>query len=40
MDNTDKKPKGAGKNSFELIDSDKLRSALPIKPGSVVIDLA
>jgi len=40
MDNTDKKPKGAGKNSFKLIDSDKLRSALPIKPGSVVIDLA
>ncbi|MBU0462443.1 MAG: class I SAM-dependent methyltransferase [Proteobacteria bacterium] len=40
MDNTEKKPKGAGKSSFELIDSDKLRSTLPIKPGSVVIDLA
>ena len=40
MENTDKKPKGAGKSSFELIDSEKLRSTLPIKPGSVVIDLA
>ncbi|MBT3388343.1 MAG: class I SAM-dependent methyltransferase [Desulfobacula sp.] len=40
MDNTKKKPKGAGKSSFELIDSDKLKSALPIKSGSVVIDLA
>jgi len=40
MDNTEKKPKGAGKSSFELIDSNKLRSTLPIKPGSVVIDLA
>ena len=40
MENTEKKPKGAGKSSFELIDSDKLRSALPIKSGSVVIDLA
>ena len=40
MDNTEKKPKGAGKSSFELIDSEKLRSTLPIKPGSVVIDLA
>ena len=40
MNETCKMPKGAGKSSFELIDSDKLRSALPIKPGSVVIDLA
>ena len=40
MNNTEKKPKGAGKSSFELIDSDKLMSTLPIKPGSVVIDLA
>lgn len=40
MDKTQKTPKGAGKSSFELIDSDKLRSALPLKPGSVVIDLA
>ena len=40
MDQTQKMPKGAGKSSFEFIDSDKLRSALPIKPGSVVIDLA
>ena len=40
MDNSDKKPKGAGKSSFELIDSNKLKTILPIKPGSVVIDLA
>lgn len=40
MDNTDKKPKGAGKSSFELIDSNKLKTTLPIKSGSVVIDLA
>jgi ubiquinone/menaquinone biosynthesis C-methylase UbiE len=40
MDNTEKKPKGAGKSSFELIDSDKFKSALPIKSGSIVIDLA
>ena len=40
MDNTEKNPKGAGKSSFELIDSDKLKSTLPIKSGSVAIDLA
>jgi ubiquinone/menaquinone biosynthesis C-methylase UbiE len=40
MDITDKRPKGAGKSSFELIDSNKLKAILPIKPGSVVIDLA
>ena len=40
MDNTDKRPKGAGKSSFELIDSNKLTTILPIKSGSVVIDLA
>lgn len=40
MDNTDKKPKGAGKSSFELIDSNKLKTLLPIKSESVVIDLA
>ncbi|MCP4553519.1 MAG: class I SAM-dependent methyltransferase [Bacteroidetes bacterium] len=40
MDNPNEKPKGAGKSSFELIDSDKLRTALPIKSGSAVIDLA
>lgn len=40
MENTPKKPKGAGKSSFELINSDKFRSALPVNPGSVVIDLA
>jgi len=40
VDNTEKNPKGAGKSSFELIDSDKLKSTLPIKSGSVAIDLA
>lgn len=40
MDNTQNKPKGAGKSSFELIDSDKLTDILPVKPGSVVLDLA
>jgi len=39
-DNTDKKPKGAGKSSFELIDSDKLTDMLPLKSGSTVLDLA
>jgi ubiquinone/menaquinone biosynthesis C-methylase UbiE len=40
MDTADTLPKGAGKSSFELIDSDTLRSALPLTPGAVVIDLA
>ncbi|WP_022665423.1 class I SAM-dependent methyltransferase [Desulfospira joergensenii] len=40
MDNSHKKPKGAGKSSFELIDSHKLKTLLPVKPGSAVIDLA
>jgi ubiquinone/menaquinone biosynthesis C-methylase UbiE len=35
-----KKPKGAGKSSFELIDSKILTDTLPLKPGSVVLDLA
>lgn len=38
--NEQKKPKGAGKSSFELIDSDKLTDMLPLKPGSTVLDLA
>ncbi len=39
-DDTYKKPKGAGKSSFELIDSNKLTDILPLKTGSVVLDLA
>ncbi len=35
-----KKPKGAGKSSFDLIDKEKLATMLPVKPGSVVLDLA
>jgi ubiquinone/menaquinone biosynthesis C-methylase UbiE len=35
-----KKPKGAGKSSFELINPDILVDILPVKPGSVVLDLA
>jgi len=33
-------PKGAGKNSFDLINSEILKDVLPLKPGSVVLDLA
>jgi len=40
MDNSHKKPKGAGKSSFDLIDSNKFKTSLPVKSGSVVIDLA
>lgn len=40
MNNSKQNPKGAGKTSFELIDSNKLKDTLPVKPGSVVIDLA
>ena len=40
MDSKQIKPKGAGKSSFELIDPDILTDALPLKPGSVAIDLA
>ncbi len=40
MDDTYKKPKGAGKSSFEFIDSNLLKTVLPIKSGSSVLDLA
>ena len=40
MNENQQKPKGAGKSSFELIDSDKLTDMLPLKKGSVVLDLA
>lgn len=40
MNDTNKKPKGAGKSSFELINPDILTDMLPVKPGSVVLDLA
>ena len=40
MTNTPNKPKGAGKSSFELINSDILTDVLPVKAGSVVLDLA
>jgi ubiquinone/menaquinone biosynthesis C-methylase UbiE len=39
-DSAAKLPKGAGKSSFELLDAGTLSSHLPIKPGSVVMDLA
>lgn len=35
-----KKPKGAGRSSFELIDPKKLLKIIPLKAGSVVLDLA
>lgn len=34
------KPKGAGKSSFELINTDILKQMLPIHQGSVILDLA
>nr|WP_319494792.1 class I SAM-dependent methyltransferase [uncultured Desulfobacter sp.] len=34
------KPKGAGKSSFELINTDILKTRLPIRQGSVILDLA
>ncbi len=40
MNDIQKKPKGAGKSSFELIDPNVLTDELPLKPGSVAIDLA
>jgi len=40
MNETHKKSKGAGKSSFELIDSTMLQEVLPLKSGSVVLDLA
>ncbi|MDZ7663798.1 MAG: hypothetical protein U5K27_00440 [Desulfotignum sp.] len=36
----EKQPKGAGKSSFELIDLKKISDVLPVKSGSVVLDLA
>ena len=35
-----KKPKCAGKSSFELIDPKKLLDIIPLKAGSIVLDLA
>lgn len=40
MDGNDKKPKGAGKSSFELINTELLKETLAIKKGSSVLDLA
>jgi ubiquinone/menaquinone biosynthesis C-methylase UbiE len=40
MNDTHKKPKGAGKSSFELINPKILTDMLPVKPGFVVLDLA
>lgn len=40
MNDIQKKPKGAGKSSFELIDPNVLTDALSLKPGSVAIELA
>ena len=40
MNDNQKKPKGAGKSSFELIDPKKLAEILSLKSGSVVLDLA
>ncbi|WP_020585611.1 class I SAM-dependent methyltransferase [Desulfobacter curvatus] len=34
------KPKGAGKSSFELINTDILKQILPIHQGDVILDLA
>ena len=40
MNDTHKKPKGAGKSSFELINPKILMDMLPVETGSVVLDLA
>ena len=40
MNDTPKKPKGAGKSSFEFIDPNLLKANLPVRPGSAVLDLA
>ncbi len=40
MTYTQKKPKGAGKSSFELIEPNMLTDILPLKPGAVILDLA
>jgi hypothetical protein len=37
MNDTHKHPKGAGKSSFELINTKILADILPVKPGSVVL---
>lgn len=34
------KPKGAGKSSFELINTDILKQMLPVRQGAVILDLA
>ncbi|NDY72750.1 ubiquinone/menaquinone biosynthesis methyltransferase UbiE [Desulfobacter hydrogenophilus] len=34
------KPKGAGKSSFELINTEILKQMLPVNQGSVILDLA
>lgn len=34
------KPKGAGKSSFELINTEILKQMLPVHQGSVILDLA
>lgn len=40
MTEPQKKPKGAGKSSFELINSDILSDVLQVKAGFVILDLA
>ena len=40
MTGDQKNPKGAGKSSFGLINSETLSNALPVRTGSVVLDLA
>jgi len=40
MTEKQKNPKGAGKSSFDLINSDTLKAVLPLNTGSVVLDLA
>ena len=35
-----KAPKGAGKSSFELINTDTLQSMLPVQEGATILDLA
>lgn len=40
MTNSQIMPKGSGKSSFDLINSDILKNVLPVEPGSVVLDLA
>lgn len=40
MPEKQKNPKGAGKSSFDLINSDILKDVLPVKTGSIALDLA